>query len=124
MVLMGCSTTFQTSKIQNYEWNAEQEDYTPTTFIYNRDCDFKFNKKKILFSIEDDENGIETHIIEIASMIETKNIETVEYINVYRGILDNEQYCKVAYYKSQNIVIVFGGKVEDRYTTFLIFGNQ
>lgn len=122
LTLISCSTTFQTSKIQNYEWNEIKENYSPITKVYNTDVDFKLNKKKIEFSIEGDETKI--HIIEIESMIETKDVETVTYINVYMGVLDKKYNCKVVYYKDKETIIIFGdGDSSDRYQSFIIFGN-
>lgn len=121
MVLMGCSTTFQTSKVQNYEWSEGDEDYIAVTQAYTISTDFKINKKYIEFSISGD--SVKTHNVEILSMVETKDIKTVETINVYLGRLDNELNCKILFYKNRNMVIIFGDEGSTRYQSFLIFGE-
>lgn len=121
MVLMGCSTTFQTSKVQNYEWSEGDEDYIAVTQVYTISTDFKINKKYIEFSISGD--SVKTHNVEILSMVETKDIKTVETINVYLGRLDNEFNCKVLFYKNRNIIIIFGDEGDTRYQSFFIFGE-
>lgn len=95
MVLMGCSTTLETTKMQNYGWNPSVENYTPVTFAYEREAEFKINKRKSEFSYENEEGERDSFEIEVISMVEIQDLQPVQNIEVYKGILNNEVACKV-----------------------------
>lgn len=123
MVMASCSTTFKTTKAQNFKWDYKIEDYKESTSIYEREAKFKLNKRKIKFKVEGDKSDIDTHVIEVRSVDNQKG----KNITIYKGILDGEFPCKLVHNHNNdsNFIAIFGDRDLDinRYTFFIIFGD-
>jgi hypothetical protein len=121
VVLTGCVTTIETSKIQNYGWSENTQEYEETTLVYEREADFKFKRNEIEFHVDEDESGIDIHTITINSSTEVVSDGVTIYI--YQGILNGRIPCQVMLYESENAVVIFGDNDGKKYRNFVVFGG-